>query len=1856
MGFISDSLSGKTSISDELNFLIDKQKQIKKPAQPDVDPVQFDKLISGYEDDKSAGEEYKKYTTKQTAQAIGSTITGLSSWVPAGLLMTGHEEPEQWLAGDTSVMSQGAKAEASGIIQEAFTYTPKDEGAQELAAGIARPLTWLAETGHESAETWYQWADEARKSGQGPSAVFCDTMGFIAGIGGEGAPFLPIPGMIAKGARMANKIASTKARAAAHEALRKKVEEIQDPKARGAAIGALYSEGVDFKRPKKTEPSRVASTGAPAEQKDVIPDTRAEMDKKMADDAKSPDQLTRELEKEKQEKKTEELTGEQGIRQAAWENDFRKNAELVLRAEKHGEMSEESARLLKAKPYDWRAFSESRGYSVKEMAEFEESLKLDKIGEKIGIDEADRIAIYAEVREKLDKERAAKERQLKKDMAAPKGKPKKIEPKKEKGTVDDSIRADDKKQLEAAKPTEVKIKPKGELKPSEFLPSDTLLTRPELANNTDYAFRSADAAEATELMTGKRVYDGSKKDSGNYLAGIPASASKYGGEGRFYFEFGNVDMVPGMGLMDGAKVGRDNVTRIYMYDKDIPGWRAISQDEMWAEITRLKNAGFVSKKTKVHPIKVDIGQKETHKNLLIEMEKNGTLNKNHVVRGTDLAWIRQGIRNGDKFVAHPDYEGHENISGTGAYIGSKDIPMYGDPLNHVIVIALRDDMLEKGKGAGEYYFNPDIHPDRNVYGFMGKLYDWKGIKEVAHTGKSSRIFEQFKKPKEQPAAAAAVMEIGGEQRKPGKKKAALSEEEQLAKDLGMTDEVEMPDVAAPGIKGELNLLSAKKINTETAAAISDAKLKLKPKEVEIAAEAKTLIDKGDIFGARRLMKKVDALKKFVDKTVIIPVGKLNDYLGQKGAIGDLGPSKKSRASSIVDLTESIKNRGIRGTLGETVSRMASNEAESIRSTFRGATDFLGRRTEDFKSGYEQIRDTIKHPSRFTNFQDMLGKYQGAIQRGSFEAREFARAVKKAVPNELDQVAMTNYIEAGGDIAEVRNRLEKIKNNDKTMKDNIANLAKKSQESKAGAEAHHFAIRRYNDFKKNKDSLIKGYERTLEMNDHVKGIAEDIRKYYEAKFDEAHEMGFLEHGYNNYINHAWAKPARHTRGIFDDINYGVMRKNPDFVRRRIHSSYFDGEMLGLTPKTKSAAFLITAYDSAFTEAVAARGFIKSLENGRASDGRPYVLPEGGGRRVERTEGDAKKVNHYVYPDMKKDVKIKDEAGNIIGEYSTDDYTPVNHPAMRKWKWIETIGKEPVMMEGRYLAHPDIMGIGDNLAAVLEKSRFSEVLVHNVLETSAYLKGTLLSMSAFHQVQIGLHGLFHGVIKDIMPGMQTKLDFRDPHVKLATETGTILADYKGMQSFHEGVAGAGLTYNIPFFGKFFRKYSEYLFHDYIPRVKMAMWKDAFERNTDRYGKLMDVKDIASITSDQANAAFGELNYAKMGRHKTTQDMLRFFFLAPDFLEARARFVGQALRTYGSGPTGIFNPLKPFKGGNEQFVAAAVRGAAGMFIGARILNYLTNDGDYKWDKPFSWVIGGKEYTLRSVPGDLYHLMSDWRSFLYNRTNPFVVRQSLEFLTSRDEQGRYRTPDEQLVDLMTSFTPIVMQKKGAPPSGKEGFWGAAYDWIIPTWEGLARSAGVNIFDAKTAFQKEVHTMASHALLYTPDVDRAQTYKVMFQIADLKRHAILEMDDSKYEHANKLEDKFLNSGVLGEEDLKTINDMATRDHIAHRLNFLSAEQMFQCMKSADYEETLDYTPQFEKKLAGRQKHHPDRYNRLMDRIIERDGADIFEKIKIWLRERYEYSALGIALGHNIPAYQKYEDMSGEGEPEAPEPQEAVNQ
>jgi hypothetical protein len=251
--------------------------------------------------------------------------------------------------------------------------------------------------------------------------------------------------------------------------------------------------------------------------------------------------------------------------------------------------------------------------------------------------------------------------------------------------------------------------------------------------------------------------------------------------------------------------------------------------------------------------------------------------------------------------------------------------------------------------------------------------------------------------------------------------------------------------------------------------------------------------------------------------------------------------------------------------------------------------------------------------------------------------------------------------------------------------------------------------------------------------------------------------------------------------------------------------------------------------------------------------------------------------------------------------------------------------------------------------------------------------------------------------------------EPVTKALTEHGLQVFSFDAAKEFGEGVSSSGgLAKYIPVIGKSLHDYTQFLFQNIIPRLKISMARDALERNRKLYSKTLNEDQLLALTSREANAAFGEENLRSLGRNPNVQDAFNFFLFAPDFLISRGKFVGQALKPYG----------------REQMMALG-RIALTSYVAARLVNkWLDDDPHWELRNAFSVVYGKHRYSLRTVPGDILHMLTDPRSFWYNRISP-GTRTVMELATGRDDRGVRRDALQQLNDAGQMLVPLGLRKR---------------------------------------------------------------------------------------------------------------------------------------------------------------------------------------------------------------------------------------
>ena len=652
-------------------------------------------------------------------------------------------------------------------------------------------------------------------------------------------------------------------------------------------------------------------------------------------------------------------------------------------------------------------------------------------------------------------------------------------------------------------------------------------------------------------------------------------------------------------------------------------------------------------------------------------------------------------------------------------------------------------------------------------------------------------------------------------------------------------------------------------------------------------------------------------------------------------------------------------------LGSSIKTMAEqggkpkiSKAYELGDRFAQVKDGIHNTLEGLRAAGSYIKKRLEGFPEVTKFTSLLGDRHLALSESALNASRFMRDAMKGIPDKITREAISNWVDAGGDTEKLQEGLEKTKPQYKA-----------------------------------------GYRKALNLTPEEQVIAKNIQNYFEARLNDAIEAGILEDGVENYIHRYFEKDTPWKQRILSELRSGIFTGQPALAKQRVFSYDFEAEEAGYRP-VKDFAKRVLAYDLALNKAIADRELVKGLMQLKTAGGDPWISVGGVANRIGGEGTDSALL-------VKPSVKPKN-----VAEYKSFD-----HPALRKWKWVaEDENGRPVLVQGSVLIHPDAF---PKVRALFEGSRIrANPIGRTLLNVGSTVKQTMLDLSLFHQVQIGVHAAEHQRFQSRL-GNMPEIDLTDPDQRGLVKGGMVIGDTTGREHFDEGLQGSSLTKHLPFgVGESVQHHKEWMFGYYIPKIKMITGLMALARNQELFPNLTP-DEVYHMTADQMNAAFGELNYAMLGRSATMQDALRLTLLSPDFTEARARFIAQGATKYGGRPFFDEGKLKIGEQGK-----ALLFGAAALYLTSRIINKLVS-GEYHFEpkNAFNVLYNGKAYSLRTVQGDVLKLATEPAQFIRNRLNPVYGRTVLEAATGRDYFGRKRSFEQQTEDLAKTATPISVR-----------------------------------------------------------------------------------------------------------------------------------------------------------------------------------------------------------------------------------------
>lgn len=366
----------------------------------------------------------------------------------------------------------------------------------------------------------------------------------------------------------------------------------------------------------------------------------------------------------------------------------------------------------------------------------------------------------------------------------------------------------------------------------------------------------------------------------------------------------------------------------------------------------------------------------------------------------------------------------------------------------------------------------------------------------------------------------------------------------------------------------------------------------------------------------------------------------------------------------------------------------------------------------------------------------------------------------------------------------------------------------------------------------------------------------------------------------------------------------------------------------------------------------------------------------------------------------------------------NYQVIDSPSMRDWKYLaQSPSGDSVVMKSDLMAHPEAAEYLKRILGV-DKDAGTGVISKVASKINQEAKGVLLFGSPFHVMQIALRGVMSGVSPF---RALDKWDIaNDPKLRLGVQQSLTLGkNYHNMAAFSEGgVAGhSAIIGKIPGLNRIQTSLNSFLFDKYIPTMKVDAYRSLYNRYETAHPEWTAPR-VAREAAEDTNERFGGLNYRDLGRAASTQNWFKLLALAPDWFESEARSI-----------------LRPFHPDSSVSRTDMARIAAYMWTGSRVLNMLVNNGHPHMEAPFGVVYkqdNGKSnvISMRSLPSDLLHAVSDPLGFIRGRMSP-LVRTGNEVYSGRDSFGRKLNHGDLVMDMLHNQLPIPGQAIGKAVTG---------------------------------------------------------------------------------------------------------------------------------------------------------------------------------------------------------------------------------
>ena len=588
-------------------------------------------------------------------------------------------------------------------------------------------------------------------------------------------------------------------------------------------------------------------------------------------------------------------------------------------------------------------------------------------------------------------------------------------------------------------------------------------------------------------------------------------------------------------------------------------------------------------------------------------------------------------------------------------------------------------------------------------------------------------------------------------------------------------------------------------------------------------------------------------------------------------------------------------------------------------------------------------------------------------------------------------------------------------------------------------------------------------------EHLEFIRNELRDTTTESWQLAHDSGLSIPFLVDYMTHVW-KPLEFGKGVdhfgpdIQNMKLGRYDTKVGYAKSRVFNKFSDGLLQGRVPETLDPVKLAAWQRFKIRAAIINRTAVDAHRNIdlHAEDGRPIAMMGGTARRVADENSGAILLSPNAIKDRYIPQKYVDQLGpkaitegmaagiiekhNAQYYYTDHGYVDIDHPAFRNWQWMMKEGDKDVLMNSSMRIHPAhvdsvLAGLGMDRSA-LRENKFTKAL----LDISSVGKSLVFFTNPGHFFQEGARLGLMGK----SPLATTGYGIENPQTYKLIQYGMgFMTHNESLQTFGENpmeFSSKSILDKIPYAGKANSWLHENLWN-YVNNIKAKFGVDAVRRikaeNPD-WGE----NQVYTRAAQEANNRFGGQNMAQLGLNKSWRDAMQLGLLAPDWFLSEVRSM-----------------VSLVNGGSKITAVDMAKYAAFQVVAARVLN-LAVSGKARWDHPFGVVNPGdgkrpdQVYSLRSLPGDVAHFISDPRGALYNRLNPATMKIMMEVLTRKDRTGRPVNTPQMVHDALQGVAPLWLSAAFNRPEIGD-------DWKTKLLKSAAQMGGIQDYTAHTAAEQ---------------------------------------------------------------------------------------------------------------------------------------------------------------------------------------------